>query len=370
MAPPRAPSVANELPSWEQSASRLLRRAAAAVSLVGCATPTNLTRELGSLVADFERHAPRVPRFVYAPAPAVDDLRVGLVALARALESEGPLGRLYAERALELELEAQMCVMVGREGFFEAARRRFGPRDELELRGAELARAWLQTPRDGCAHPREELVRSDDDQRSDSLVSRMRAVAGALRLPVRVVVTCRLAALAATGAGVVYVKTGQMLSRSAAERTVVHELLGHAQPREHAMRAPLGIFAVGTARGSDDQEGRALWLEHDAGLLGASRRRELAARHIAALGVEQRAGFVETVGLLRDGGVGLGDAVRIAARVHRGGGLARERVYLPALLRVSALLAARPGLARVLGCGRVSCEAAPALSAWLEPARS
>jgi hypothetical protein len=59
------------------------------------------------------------------------------------------------------------------------------------------------------------------------------------------------------------------------------------------------------------------------------------------------------------------DALRITARVHRGGGLGREAVYLPAFLRVEAALAARPELDRVLGSGRVAVDAADVLGPWV-----
>ena len=81
--------------------------------------------------------------------------------------------------------------------------------------------------------------------------------------------------------------------------------------------------------------------------------------------MERGADFVETARMLAaHGAARVPDALRIAARVHRGGGLGREVVYLPALLRVEAALLAGPALAAVLGAGRVSVEAAPALARW------
>jgi hypothetical protein len=82
--------------------------------------------------------------------------------------------------------------------------------------------------------------------------------------------------------------------------------------------------------------------------------------------VEARADFVDTARLLLDRGADLDDALRIAARVHRGGGLGREAVYLPALLRVEAALAADAGLDRVLAAGRIAVDAAPVLREWVE----
>jgi hypothetical protein len=121
---------------------------------------------------------------------------------------------------------------------------------------------------------------------------------------------------------------------------------------------------VGTAGGADDQEGRALAIEAAAGFLDAARRRELALRHLAGRSVEQGAELPDTVRLLLGRGVSVSVAVRIAARVHRGGGLAREVVYLPALLRVRAALAEDPSIDDVLAMGRIAVDAAPIVRAF------
>jgi hypothetical protein len=136
-------------------------------------------------------------------------------------------------------------------------------------------------------------------------------------------------------------------------------------PRSRARRARLGIFCLGTAHGSDDQEGRALCIEQRAGMLLGPRRRELARRHLAGRSVESGASFVETVERLRRADAPLETALRIAARSHRAGGMARELVYLPAMLRVAAMLDRDPGIDRVLGSGQVSTNAAEVLRDWL-----
>jgi hypothetical protein len=148
----------------------------------------------------------------------------------------------------------------------------------------------------------------------------------------------------------------------------VHEIEGHARPRCAALQLDMPLFAVGTAGGLDDQEGRALALERRAGLLDGRRRRELALRHVAARAVERGSDFVATARLSLDAGAPIADALRIAARVHRGGGLAREIVYLPALLRVEAALAEDPSIDPVLASGRVSIEAATVLRPWASAA--
>src|SRR5262249_20205937 len=153
-------------------------------------------------------------------------------------------------------------------------------------------------------------------------------------------------------------------SRRDVERTVLHEVEGHGAPRARAGVLSIGIFAIGTARGSDDQEGRALALERRHGFLEGLRRRELAMRHIAARSVDRGAALVDTARMLAPHAPRLSERLRIAARAHRGGGLARESVYLPALLRVEAAALRDPSVDRVLSAGRVAVSDAPVLSHW------
>ncbi|MBI4955846.1 MAG: DUF1704 domain-containing protein [Myxococcales bacterium] len=363
-------------------ARRVLGEAAARIRLIGCATPRNLAAELELLAGDFAGGVERAPAFAYTPPPELAAARRLLGELATRLAGSGPLGALYAARAEELELEAHLCEEVGRPAFFALARRRYAPRDAFDRRADALADAWLGAADFSDAHgglsaapapdtaDAAELVRSDDTAHPGSLFNRLRAAVGAERLAVRVVAVEGLAALAATGPGVVFVERGRWLSRRATERTVVHELRGHVAPRERALAAPLGLFGCGTARGSDDQEGRALALEQAAGWLDAVRRSELALRHRAARHMEEGATFVDTVQRLAGTGAPLAARLRVAARAHRGGGLGRERVYLPAYLRATALLRERPELAPVLGCGRVACEAAEVLAPWVHETRT
>lgn len=329
-------------------------------------TPLNLVEELARLGQAFAAGEPASPAFVYERVADCGPIRAALETLATQLDERGALGELFAERARELSREAALCDEAGRPGLWEAARRRYARRDRFDDEADVVALAWLdeRAPR---GEVEDEPIRSDDERAPGSLISRMRAEIGRRRLPLRVVARENLASLAATGDGFVQVVARRPLGRRDVERTVLHELAGHAEPRFRAASQPLGIFALGTAYGADDQEGHALWLERAQGFLDHARRREIALRHVAARAVEARADFVATARRLLGRGAPLPAALRITARVHRGGGLGREAVYLPGLLRVSAAIAADHRVGEVLRCGRVSVDAAPALRAFLGP---
>ena len=67
--------------------------------------------------------------------------------------------------------------------------------------------------------------------------------------------------------------------------------------------------------------------------------------------------------LLGELGATVGQAVELACRVQRGGGLGRELIYLVGYERVASRLAVQPRLELVMQSGRVSLDAADALLA-------
>jgi Domain of unknown function (DUF1704) len=354
-------------PRWTWQATAALSAAAGRVRVIATTTPRNLREELGRLGSAWRASGPSEPGFSYEAPPDLAGLRGGLDTLAAELSVRGPLGALFAARAREVGEDAALCEAAGTPGLWAAARLRYRRRDAFDADADAMAEAWLAPGADDDG-PRDDgpPVRSDDEGSEGSLLSRMRQEIGRRRLPLRVYVKDNLASLAATGDGFVQVIAGRPLRARDVERTVLHEIEGHVEPRLRAASATIGLFAVGTARGADDQEGRALALERAAGFLDRGRRREIALRHLASRALEARADFVDTTRLLLDHRAELDDALRIAARVHRGGGLGREAVYLPALLRVEAALAADGAIDRVLAAGRVAVDAAPSLREWVE----
>ncbi len=234
---------------------------------------------------------------------------------------------------------------------------------------AELCARWLAEEPEPQPGEDSALIATDSED-PRSLLSQMRAAVGALRLPFSVVTRTALAPLAATGERVILVAAGRPLREKDAARTVLHEVEGHACPRARAAGARVALFRAGTARGCDDQEGRALLLEDRAGLLGHGRRRHLALRHRAVQAMLDGATFHDVARMLVDGhDLDPADAVLISERAFRGGdgirpGLGRERVYLESLVRVRRHLANRPQDEEVLACGQVAVEACEALRAF------
>jgi hypothetical protein len=364
-------------PKWLAAADRALTLASDRIRVIRAVTPRNAESELASLEESFRRGLPRLPRWEYDRDPIPAELCSALEGLADFLEGVSPLGRLYGGRAREMCAEAAIVDAVGTPQIRGAAARRFigrSPDDLDDLKEAdELADEWADP---AALEPNVEedrdLVRTCDESDPRSLVSSMSREAGRCRLPMRVVVEPTLASLAATGDGVIFVAAGRWVGPRDVSRTVLHEIAGHALPRARSACAKVRIFVFGTARGTDDQEGRALMIERSAGFLDAPRRRELGLRHLGARATLDGATFVDVVELLRRRRASIGTALRIAARVQRGGsgsgGLGREVVYIPSLLRVERHLSVSHRIFKtatveeLMSAGRIAADLAPSLS--------
>jgi Domain of unknown function (DUF1704) len=340
-----------------QNTQQLLRRAEAEIRLIDRAQPSNAVAEREALIVDYGSGRQRAPSFEYAAPPALGKLRAALSAAARAIGGLGALGAAYGARALELECEAEAAERIGTAEFAVSCARRYPVESSPDADAADAwAARWIRAANDA----RTVLHRSDDRADPESLICALeRAAEG---LPVRVQVRNQAAA-ASVGDGFVGVRAGLWHSRDTVTRIVLHEIEGHVRPRVLAQREALGLFRVGAAKSSDDEEGRALLLERGAGVLEGARRRELARRHLAARAVRSGASFQEIVKQLLGLGQDITSAVEAACRALRGGGLAREYVYLVSLARVTRAFEAEPELEGYFEHGRVSVDAARACRA-------
>ncbi len=343
-----------------KAADRALYRAERGIALISRCRPLNAKSEQVRLMTAWQSGRCELPRWSYAKVPDLSELRRLLDEALQPLPADDPIAELYVQRATELELETRIVEAIGRRDLARLSTARFGGYDpQAEVEADQLARHWckLKPP------PAGQLIPTDDPADERSLYSRMGQTIGRMRLPVQIRLSDELLAAAATGEALIFVATGRQLSKMAIERIVLHEVQGHALPRYNAAKQSLGLFSVGSARGNDEQEGYALYLEERDGLMDAARKRELALRHIAASTVHAGADWVESMRVLLDLGATLEEAMPITSRVHRAGGLAREFVYLPALCRVRRAIAEDQGVLRWICSGRLSLEAIALLRA-------
>jgi hypothetical protein len=172
----------------------------------------------------------------------------------------------------------------------------------------------------------------------------------------------RLAARAAVDESSIWIKPRVYLRQAEARRIVVHEIYGHAIRRRNGRGWEHSLFRCGVTGADADEEGRALWLEEQEGLLQATRRVELGKRHLAADACRQGASFSDTVELLLGLETPLDQALNLGLRVWRGGGIAREIMYLPGYWRANRVLGNSPQIDAWMKRGRISFDIATRLT--------
>jgi uncharacterized protein (TIGR02421 family) len=326
-------------------------------------TAENAAAERRRLTAELQRGGMPVPDWRIArqrvPAEAfrlIDELRLAA--------EELPGGPLYVARLDEIELDLMLIDALGRpRAVRPLSARRYGTGDAI----APTALGPLPLSR--CARilldevqPAHEPLEVAADGGPESLGAHVRALADRVGLDVTVRIEPQLAAGAAAGERTVFVAP-RKFGRVEARRLAVHEVLGHLVAAANGRAQPVRLLEWGTAGSFVDQEGLALYLEHVHGVMDATRLRTLAARVIAADMMHRGASFAETARkLVDDEHFPPAEAVAIAERAHRGGGVARDVGYLLGFLRVHDAITRGEATVDELRCGRVSLQALPVIA--------
>ncbi|MET0285203.1 MAG: tyrosine/phenylalanine carboxypeptidase domain-containing protein [Polyangiales bacterium] len=342
----------------------LVAHAAALARPVASLTPENAPAERARLIASLARGETPAPAFSLA-RQRVDTWIHGVLDEARFLSRGCAIGALYEARLDELELD---LAILGAWGDAERVRplsaRRYGRGSELVRMGdtevplSQVARTLLDTL---PVREPEAATLPADAREGSSVASFIRRAALGAGLDVDVRVEPRLASLAATGERTVFL-ADRMFSPREARRLTAHEVFGHLVVAANARAQPLRLLQIGLAGSFADQEGLALYLEEELGLMCSDRLRTLAARVVATVWLYEGASFGEIARLLVDEhGFAHAASIAIAERTFRGGGVARDSGYLAGFLRIRSAIKSGDGTLDELRRGRVSLDAVPVL---------
>jgi hypothetical protein len=330
------------------------------VLLLARSQPINWATLKIDLEESWKRGDQREPVFEFQPPPNLHSLRAALAQVRDVAASQGIWGTLLGQRAAELELEAQLAEHIGDSEFRCLAVRRFA------MAEADSANSLRQQAEDWCRLRIEETtpvgIASDDYSNGSSLVSQLLAEMSNCKVVMPIRLDRHLAAIATVDNQCVWVRPGEFLLAEQARRIAVHEIRGHAV-RRIAAAQPTSMVSRGGFAGSDeDEEGRAICLEEEAGLLDQPRKVELGRRFLAARACQRGASFSEAVQLLLSLDTPLKRALGIVFRVWRGGGLARESIYLQAYARAKAAIGDSPLVESWMRRGRFSIRVASLLA--------
>jgi hypothetical protein len=340
----------------------------ARVGLLEACRPLGIAAEERRLEAALFRGARSeelVPHVDFPRRPALDAEEARLSQVRRACErlaeasgDTGEVARILGERAAEIALDIELVRARGTPQLVLHAKRRFAGAASAERADADaLAREWLNSARAADA--------SDHTLEVDLGLEMRRLIADAgLDIDVLEV---EMVARAAVTERAVLVRRHERLGRPHVARIFAHEVHGHLLPRRAAARVG-PPFRIGPQGADADEEGRALHLEQTGALMDASREFELAVRHTLAAHVLDGGHIGEALVSLHQDGAPRGVLARSAARVFRAGGLCREIIYLPGLLRMGRALR-DPDIELVFRCGRATLVEAPFLRRLLAQAQ-
>ncbi|MCA9604092.1 MAG: DUF1704 domain-containing protein [Myxococcales bacterium] len=365
MSPTPPPAVPRAL----REVDALMKQVADVARLLPALTADNAAEERSRLIAALARGQTPVPSWT-RPHRRVEPHVWRMLERARVRVEGQPAATLYLDRLDELELELAMIDALGdTRRIRPLAARRFGTgRTEVELRDervpvARLARSMLES----LPHREEErVVPPVAPSDRPSLAALMLRIAREAGLNIDIKVEPRLSAGAATGDRTVFLADRRFGSRESL-RFAVHEVLGHAVAAANARMQPIRLFELGTAGSFSAQEGICLCLEEQSGVLDAYRLRIIASRVLAADRMHHGAPFGDTACWLhREHGFSASDAIGVAERAYRGGGVARDVGYLVGWLRVRAALERGEVSVDDMRAGRVGLEAARRLPELIE----
>ncbi len=361
-----------------------------AAQVLPALTAQNGATERARLIDALTRGQRVEPQFVYTPRKIERVVHESLAA-ARALAQTSPAAALYLARLDELELELRILEAIGdARAVRPLAAQRYGTGAMSVTLGADegpaamserartaapsahapatttvatAARDILASTESAAPEPR--TLPADDARGGPSAAAIVREIARAASVEVVVRVEPRLAAAAASGERMVLLAARSFGPREAL-RIAVHEVLGHLVSALNARVQPLRLLEIGTANSFGDQEGVALVLEEDVGVLDAGRVRTLAARVLATDAMHAGMAFGDcALLLLRDHGLAPDAAIAVTERAYRAGGVARDAGYLRGFRRVRSAIAAATTHIDELRMGRVGVDDLDALRALI-----
>jgi len=281
--------------------------------------------------AEFERHRfERCPAFLYRPK-AFDTALLKRTLWSIPIEGlEDPtLGGLFREKRLELDAQLTMLGDLDTPRFLFGSLQAFGKPDANLV---ELARSLAERlPR----RARDSTTRGSVDAQGfaeSALEEISQYRVGYPGLTAKVFVRSDMAGLIVSR-GDLLVGQSTRIPRSRVDALLQHELGTHMVTYFNGLAQPFRQLSVGLAGYEELQEGLAVLAEHLVGGLSRTRLRLLAGRVIAVYGLVEGATFIETFRELnRTWGFSQRTAFGLTMRVHRGGGLTKDMLYLRGLV--------------------------------------
>ncbi|MFT2009659.1 flavohemoglobin expression-modulating QEGLA motif protein [Pontibacter sp. 13R65] len=277
----------------------------------------------------------KAPTFQYRLMPVDTDLLKRKLYNIPVEKVEDPtLGYLFRDKRHELDKMLTMLADRNSPDFLYSSLQLFGGVDELLLKVAEGILAALPEPEaqsETALIPVEEFA---------ALASQEIAFLRSQNAIVNTGVEIRKDIVGLlVSKGKLYIGTDAQIPRNRAEALIQHEVGTHILTYFNGKAQPLQQLYVGVPGYEELQEGLAVLSEYLVGGLNHDRLRLLAARVVAVHHLEKGCNFTDNFWRLKEEYKFDNDtAFDIAMRVHRGGGLTKDAVYLKGLVHLLQFL--------------------------------
>jgi uncharacterized protein (TIGR02421 family) len=323
--------------------------------LLYLATPMNVERAWRAFRR--KRHE-QAPPFTYRPAPIdVSAAKRKLFAVRMESIEDPTLQRIFVEKQVELDRQLSMVRDRGTAGFLHGSLQLHGPVSTELLRTArETLRALPVRERAHAGRPvaarafAERAVREIESYRGEDPAFDATAE-----------VRDDLFSGEMVSGNTLLIGSEVQVPPNRVDALIHHEVGTHLLTYHNGCAQRLRMLSVGLPGYDELQEGLAVFSEYLSGGLTAGRVRTLAARVVAAHAAADGASFVETFRVLhREHGFTQRAAYTIAMRVHRGGGMVKDAVYLRGLLQLLDHLAGG-GEWSILFIGKIALRHLPVM---------
>lgn len=310
--------------------------------------------------SEFKRwHFERAPVFTYRPLPIDPDLMKRKLYNTPIERVEDPtLATLFQEKRRELDRQLTMLTECNTPHFFYGSMQLFGRIDDglLHLAREILAKyppRTRESGKNGC------LTAGEIAEHAKVEIESYRQAYPGFSATVEV--RNDISSGLMVSFGTLLIGHGTRLPAFRREAILHHEIGTHLLTYFNGRAQPFQLLCLGLADYQELQEGLAVLAEYLGGVLSATRLRILAARLLAAESLIQGATFVETFRVLnRTYGFERSAAFGITMRIHRGGGLTKDGVYLRGLVSLVDYLK-DGGEVEPLLIGKISADHIPVI---------
>ncbi|MBI3724014.1 DUF1704 domain-containing protein [bacterium] len=347
--PPHSAALrAGDIPELALEVDAALSQVSSQLRLLRYVNPVNAEQERQRFLAAGGDYS---PRFRYRPLefdPGVLKRRLYSVKVEEIEDPE--LERLYAAKRREIDLRIDLLAERGTPDFLLTSLKLYGRPEEGTLKDA---RALLELESE--PEPRE-LTAEQVGVRLQEEVSRYAERDPSFRFRIRV--KSGLASRVQTLEHRVELRAESAFSSRLAEGLAQHEVGVHALTTHNGEQQKLTVLRYGLPGSRRTQEGLAVFGEYRAGALTSGRLKTIGARAIVVGLLADGASFSEAVELARTThGFELEDAYELVFRIYRGGGFAKDGIYLAGFLDVIRYWLAGRDLPTLTN-GKVSIESA------------